>query len=125
MIGIIGAMEVEVALLKAKMENPVTERVSGIDFVRGTLMGQDVVLAQCGVGKVFAAVCAQTMIVKFGATIIVNSGVSGTLTKDLHIGDVGLRAARYGYVAPGRSRGDDFRDQPSAAAGGSGAHCGI
>ena len=80
MIGIIGAMEVEVALLKAKMENPVTERVSGIDFVRGTLMGQDVVLAQCGVGKVFAAVCAQTMIVKFGATIIVNSGVSGKLT---------------------------------------------
>lgn len=93
MIGIIGAMEVEVALLKAKMENPVTERVSGIDFVRGTLMGQDVVLAQCGVGKVFAAVCAQTMIVKFGATMLVNSGVSGTLTKDLHIGDVVVASA--------------------------------
>ena len=93
MIGIIGAMEVEVTLLKAKMENPVTERVSGIDFVRGTLMGQDVVLAQCGVGKVFAAVCAQTMIVKFGATMLVNSGVSGTLTKDPHIGDVVVASA--------------------------------
>lgn len=93
MIGIIGAMEVEVALLKEKMEQPVVERVSGIDFFRGRLMGQDVVLAQCGVGKVFAAVCAQTMIVKYGAGALVNTGVSGTLTSRLHIGDVVVSTA--------------------------------
>ncbi len=93
MIGIIGAMEVEVALLKEKMENPVAVRAGGLDFVTGRLEGQDVVIARCGVGKVFAAMCAQTMIVKFGVTALVNSGVSGTLTDQLHIGDVVVATA--------------------------------
>ena len=93
MIGIIGAMDVEVELYKARIENPVTERVSGIDFVRGRLMGKDVVVARSGVGKVFAAVCAQTMIVKYGVSMLVNSGVSGTLSPELHIGDVVVATA--------------------------------
>lgn len=90
MIGIIGAMDIEVAILREKMQNPVVETVSGIDFIRGLLEGQDVVLAQCGIGKVFAAICAQTMILKYKVDAIVNSGVSGTLTSELHIGDVAV-----------------------------------
>ena len=91
--GIIGAMDVEVAILRSIMKNTRTETVSGIDFIIGSLEGRRVVLARSGVGKVFAALCAQTMILKFGVTEIVNSGVAGTLTPELHIGDVAISTA--------------------------------
>ena len=64
--GIIGAMDVEVAILRSMMKNARTETVSGIDFIIGSLEGRRVVLARSGVGKVFAALCAQTMILKVG-----------------------------------------------------------
>ena len=91
--GIIGAMDVEVAILRSMMKNARTETVSGIDFIIGSLEGRRVVLARSGVGKVFAALCAQTMILKFGVTEIVNSGVARTLTPELHIGDVAISTA--------------------------------
>ena len=91
--GIIGAMDVEVAILRSMMKNARTETVSGIDFIIGSLEGRRVVLARSGVGKVFAALCAQTMILKFGVTEIFNSGVAGTLTPELHIGDVAISTA--------------------------------
>lgn len=93
MIGIIGAMEVEVENLRSQMENPAAETVSGMEFTRGRLRGQDIVLAKCGIGKVFAAACAQTMAIRYGVTAIVNSGVAGTLTTELHIGDVAVSDA--------------------------------
>lgn len=93
MIGIIGAMDVEVAMLRDRMLDARIQTVSGIDFVVGRLEGQSVVLARSGVGKVFASLCAQTMILKFGVRAIVNSGVAGTLTSDLHIGDIALASA--------------------------------
>lgn len=89
-IGIIGAMSVEVEALKAKMKNSSTERVSGIEFYCGELFGKDAVVAQCGIGKVFAAICAQTMIIKFGVTHVINTGVGGTLTDKLSILDVAV-----------------------------------
>ena len=91
--GIIGAMDIEVTILRSMMKNARTETVSGIDFIIGSLEGRRVVLARSGVGKVFAALCAQTMILKFGVTEIVNSGVAGTLTPELHIGDVAISTA--------------------------------
>ena len=93
MIGIIGAMDIEVAILRDKMVNPTVETISGVDFTRGKLEGRDVVLARSGVGKVFAAICAQTMILKYGVKAIINSGVAGTLTGELHIGDVAISTA--------------------------------
>lgn len=90
MIGIIGAMAVEVAELKKLLQDVKVDCISGIEFVQGTLNGKDVVVAQSGVGKVFAAICAQTMILKYGVSTIINSGVAGTLTDQLHIGDVAI-----------------------------------
>lgn len=81
-------MAVEVAHLKEAMQAPQIDVVSGITFYRGRLAGQDVVLAKSGVGKVFAALCAQTMVLNYGVTRFVVSGVAGSLSKDLHIGDV-------------------------------------
>lgn len=88
MIGIIGAMEVEVQTLRALLENPKTEKISGIEFVKGTLHGHEVVVASCGIGKVFAAIAAEAMILRFSPELIINSGVGGALSDKLKIADI-------------------------------------
>ena len=88
MIGIIGAMSVEIDELKSKLEAPVEEYVSGVCYTRGKLCGKDAVLAVCGIGKVFAAICAQTMILKYSPEYIINTGVGGALDGDLRVTDV-------------------------------------
>lgn len=89
-IGIIGAMDVEVTALKEKLTNKKQVTVSGIDFFCGDLYGKQVVVAKCGIGKVFAAICAQTMILRFDVTHIINTGVAGTLTDKLGLLDVAI-----------------------------------
>lgn len=93
MIGIIGAMNVEIEKLQAEIQNPVKKQVSGITYVSGTIHSQDVVIAVCGIGKVFAGVCAQTMILEYQPNQIINIGVGGTLTKELTIGDIAVANA--------------------------------
>lgn len=83
-------MQIEVEALCTEMENKSEESISGITFVRGQLYGRELVVAKCGIGKVFAAICAQTMIMKYAPAVIINSGVGGTLTDRLSIGDVAL-----------------------------------
>ena len=84
-IGIIGAMKIEIEALAEKLDDRRDSTFSGITFHEGRLCGHDVVLAVCGVGKVFAAICAQTMIIKFGVDAIINSGVAGGLDERLGI----------------------------------------
>ena len=93
MTGIIGAMSVEVEALKSKISNAKREYVSGIELVSGELCGEAVVVAQCGIGKVFAAICAQTMILKYGVKRIINTGVAGTLSEKIGILDFAVSTA--------------------------------
>lgn len=88
MIGIIGAMATEVESLQKIMTIRETVTVSGIDFFVGSIHGKDVVLAKCGVGKVYAALCAQTMILRFSPDMVLNTGVGGALNPALKIGDL-------------------------------------
>ena len=88
MIGIIAAMNVEMDGLRAHMESPISETVSGVTFVRGIIEGREVVTAVCGIGKVFAALCAQTMILRYAPEAIINTGVAGSLDASLDIGDI-------------------------------------
>ena len=90
MIGIIAAMNVEMESLRSHIENPVTETVGGVAYVSGQLEGQEVVTAVCGVGKVFAALCAQAMILRYRPECIINTGVAGTLTDRLSVGDIAV-----------------------------------
>ena len=90
MIGIIAAMNVEMQALRSHIENPVSETISGIEFVRGTIQGREVVTAVCGIGKVFAAMCAQTMILRYSPECVINTGVAGTLTDKLTIGNIAV-----------------------------------
>lgn len=87
-IGIIGAMQVETEGLVAEMTDKKTHAVSGVAYTEGVLCGREVVVATCGVGKVFAAVCAEAMILKFGVTALLNTGVAGGLSPMLEVGDV-------------------------------------
>ena len=90
MIGIIAAMNVEMESLRSYMTDTTTETISGVTFVRGMLEGKEVVTAVCGIGKVFAAMCTQAMILHYAPAVIVNTGVAGTMTSRLSIGDVAL-----------------------------------
>lgn len=90
MIGIICAMKIEADAIRASLENTVTETVSGVEFTKGTLHGKDIVIAVCGIGKVFAAICTEAMIIKYSPKLIINSGVAGTLIDALSIGDIAI-----------------------------------
>ena len=87
-LGIIGAMDIEVALLKEKMENMTVTEKAGMKFYDGTLEGLQAVVVQCGVGKVNAAMCAQILCSVFDVTHLVNTGIAGSLCADLDIGDL-------------------------------------
>lgn len=86
-LGIIGAMTVEVETLKDNLENMTTVQKAGMIFCQGQLEGLDVVVVQCGVGKVNAALCVQILCDCFGVTHVVNTGVAGSLDARLDIGD--------------------------------------
>ena len=88
--GVICAMESEAALLRASLKEPSTKTVGSLTFTEGKLGEKKVVLAVCGIGKVFAALCAQTMILHFAPDCIINSGVAGSLTDKLNILDLAV-----------------------------------
>ena len=97
--GIIGAMESEVETIKAAMKDAKVTTVSGMDFTEGTIDGKPVIVVQCGIGKVNAAICAQTLIVNFGADRVINTGVAGSLTDELSINDfvISTEAVQHDY----------------------------
>ena len=87
-IGIIGAMEEEVAQLKALMENADTVKKAGMEFVTGSISGKDVVVVRSGIGKVNAGICAQILCDVFGTAMIINTGIAGSLDARIDIGDM-------------------------------------
>lgn len=86
--GIIAAMQKEAAGLLEKMQDKTETVIGGVTYTAGTLCGHTAVVAVCGVGKVFAALCAQTMILRFAPQCIINTGVAGSLSTALSIGDL-------------------------------------
>ncbi len=87
-LGIIGAMAIEVELLKEQMENITVTEKAGASYWEGKLRGLPVVVVQCGVGKVNAALCVQILVDIFSVTHIVNTGIAGSLDASLDIGDM-------------------------------------
>ncbi len=88
MLGIIGAMDIEVNGIIAKMEEPQEKTVSSMKFTVGKIGGTECVVAKCGIGKVNAAMCAQTMILCFKPDMIINTGIAGSTSDKTHIGSV-------------------------------------
>lgn len=89
-IGVIGAMQMEVDTLKESLSDTTTVTYSGVEFVSGKMNDIEVVAAVSGIGKVFAAICTEAMILKFDVDMIINIGVAGALTRDLGVLDVAV-----------------------------------
>ena len=87
-LGIIGAMHQEVETLLGAMENVVKTDRTGSTFYEGVLGTTPVVVVQCGVGKVNAALCVQILCDCYGVDAVVNTGIAGSLSAKLDIGDL-------------------------------------
>ncbi len=92
-IGIIGAMDMETASLRDMMDSARVRTISSVSFFSGMIRGAEVVTATAGVGKVNAAVAAQTMILEYKPDYVVNIGVAGGLHSGFHIGDIAVAQA--------------------------------
>lgn len=87
-IGIIGAMEEEILLLKSKMSNKKEWTEAKADFIEGQIGEIEVVLVRCGIGKVNAALTTTLLLAKHDIDLIVNTGSAGGIGAGLHVGDV-------------------------------------
>ncbi len=109
-IGIIAAMHVEMDLLLNSMDSINTTRYLGFEFNEGSINNADVVVVECGVGKVNAAMATTLLITEFSCDLIINTGIAGGLpgvkTKDViianglmwHDFDIRLFGYEYGQV---------------------------
>ena len=90
MLGIIGAMDEEVAKLKEHMSDVEVITKASMDFYKGKLNGKDVVVVRSGIGKVNAAICTQILVDDFKITAVINTGIAGSLRNEINIGDIVL-----------------------------------
>ena len=89
-IGLIGAMDEEVAIIKEEMTNTNEVTKAGMTFVEGDFYGLKTVAVVSGIGKVNMAVCTQILCDDFHVTMVINTGVAGSLNNALDIGDIVL-----------------------------------
>ena len=106
MIGIITAMNCEAEKLREMLSDSRSEKLGASVYTRGRLGKTEVVVSVCGIGKVFAGACAQTMIVDFGCTHIFNIGAAGSLSEKVGIGDIITASATVQYDMDTSALGD-------------------
>ena len=110
MLAVIGAMEEEIALLSAKMAVEERRTEAGIEVIRGDFEGIEIVLAQCGIGKVNGAICTQMLIDRYRPGAVIFSGVAGGLLPNMQIGDLVIASHLIQYdmdlTAFGRRHGE-------------------
>lgn len=87
MIGIIGALPEEIEQLLDAMTDTVTLSEGGFTLYQGRLEGKEVLLSQCGIGKVNAAMVTQ-LLLSHGAELIIFTGVAGGVDERLKVGDI-------------------------------------
>ena len=90
MLGIIGAMDEEVAKIKEHMEQVEEKTIASMDFMKGMVKGHPVVVVRSGIGKVNAAMCTQILADVYGVDAVINTGIAGSLNADINIGDIVL-----------------------------------
>ena len=87
-IGIIGAMPSELADLRAVLPYAKQETHAGYKFYSCEYKGKRIVNVCCGVAKVNAALCAQVLIDRMGAEVILNAGIAGGMNHCVHVCDI-------------------------------------
>lgn len=89
-IGIIGAMDEEVNILKSRMKDVNTRTIAAMDFNEGELEGKSVVVVRSGIGKVNAAMCTQILATVYRVESVINTGIAGSLRNEINIADIVL-----------------------------------
>lgn len=89
-IGIIGAMDEEVNIIKGHMKEIEVKTIASLEFCEGTLQGKEVVVVRSGIGKVNAAVCTQILADLYHIDAVINTGVAGSLRNEIDIADIVL-----------------------------------
>jgi adenosylhomocysteine nucleosidase len=89
---ILGALQEEISLLQAAMEDKTENKILGIPFTVGRLKGRRVVVAVSGIGKVNASVTTTLLLDHFHPSQVLFSGVAGGLNPDLKTGDIVIAA---------------------------------
>lgn len=107
-IGIIGAMEEEVELLIDKMTNKSSVKKAGMVYYMGKLCSKEVIVVECGIGKINAAVCTQILISEFKVDVVINTGVAGSLRDELNIGDIVVSEDTLNHDMDTTAFGDDY-----------------
>ncbi|SMB92667.1 5'-methylthioadenosine/adenosylhomocysteine nucleosidase [Deinococcus hopiensis] len=87
MLAIMGAMDEEIELLLAELQERETLERPGVTLYRGVLEGVPVLLTKGGIGKVNAAMTA-THLLHAGATRVIFTGVAGGVHPNLRVGDI-------------------------------------
>jgi adenosylhomocysteine nucleosidase len=87
MIGVIGAMEDEVKLLRSLMKYTQSKTIGPFEYISGELEGRETVLLRCGIGKVNAAVGTTLLIHEYHPDLVINSGSAGGIDRSLKFGD--------------------------------------
>ena len=87
MLGIIGAMDEEVAKLKETMQDVTVETKASMEFYKGTMNGKEVVVVRSGIGKVNAGICTQILCDLYHVDAVINTGIAGSLNAKIEIGD--------------------------------------
>lgn len=90
MLGIIGAMDIEVVKIKEQLEDAKVTKKAGMEFYTGVWHGRDVTVVRSGIGKVNAGICTQILVDLFHAESIINTGIAGSLKNEINIGDIVL-----------------------------------
>ena len=106
MIGIICAMQIEADGIIALCENVKTATHAKMKFTLGTLHGRDICIVVCGVGKVNAAMCALMLIEKYKPNLVLNSGIAGSLSPIVGIGDIVVATKSVEHDMNGTALGD-------------------
>lgn len=87
MLAIMGAMDEEISVLLAELQERTDLEVLGGTLYQGILDGQKVLICKCGIGKVNAALSTAALVAA-GATRLVFTGVAGGVHPDLKVGDI-------------------------------------
>lgn len=87
-IAVIGAMEEEVELLRATLENATSETIANSEYTQGTYKGKDVVLLKSGIGKVNAAMSTTILLEKYQPDVVINTGSAGGYDEALDVGAI-------------------------------------
>ncbi|KAF1295590.1 5'-methylthioadenosine/S-adenosylhomocysteine nucleosidase [Enterococcus sp. JM4C] len=87
-IGIIGAMEQEVKILRETMEAPVSWERAGALFISGTLGKHEVIVVRSGIGKVLSSITTSLLIQQYGVNMVINTGSAGGIGEGLRVGDL-------------------------------------